>query len=79
MAIRSYLSTRRGTGGSPSSTECTKTHIIRVVSAKFKAILIEGQACRLKFIRRANDTVQFTCETRGGRPPASSFFDIVAP
>lgn len=75
MAIGLYLSTRRGTGGLPSSTECTKTHIVRVVSARFKAILI----CRLKFIRRANDTVQFTCETRGGRPPASSLFDIVAP
>lgn len=72
---QSYLSPRRRTGGgSPGSTACIKTRIVLVVNAKFKAILIQGQACRLEFIRRAG-TARFTCETLGC-PLASDLFDI---
>ena len=58
---------------------CVKTRIVRVVSAKFKAILIEGQACRLEFTSRADGgPVRFISETIG-RPLASDLFDIAAP
>jgi hypothetical protein len=48
------------------------------VSVKFKAILIQGQACRLKFTCRANDPVRFISEAIG-RPLASDLFDIATP
>ena len=73
------MSTPRRIGGSSlSSTASTNTCIVRGVSAKFKAILIQEQACRLKFTRRANDTVWLTYETLGC-PPTFDLFDIAAP
>ena len=79
MVDSSYKSTQHRTGGGPStSTACIKPLIVRVVSAKFKAVLIQGQACRMKLTRRANVTVRFICEPFGC-PLASSLFDIAAP
>jgi len=79
MADRSYLSARRRTGGgSPRLTAHTKTRIAGLPSARFKAILILKQACRLKFSHFANGTVLFICVSLG-RPPAAGLFSIAAP
>jgi len=76
VADRLYMYTRRINGsGSPSAAACTNIHIVRVVSAKFKALLIQIQAYRLKFTYRANGLVRFTF----GRSPGMGFFDISAP
>ena len=56
-------------------TFCPGARIVRVLSAKFTAILEPGQACRLEFARRTDGAVRFTCEARG-RPVASGLFEI---
>ena len=79
MADRSYLSARRRTGaGSPGLTAYTKTRIVGLPSARFKAILLQKQACALKFSHFVNGTVLFICVSLG-RPPASGLFSIAAP
>ena len=76
MADRLYMYTRRrNDGGSPSSVACTNIHIVRVVGAKSKALLIQVQAYRLKFTYRAIGLVRFTF----GRSLVMGFFDISTP
>ena len=76
VADRPYMYTRRRNGGgSPIATACTNIRIVRVVSAKFKALLIQVQAYRLKFTYRANGLVRFTL----GRSLVTGLFDIATP
>ena len=79
MLGSSYLSARDKTGGcSTNSAVWTKARMVRVLSAKLKALVIQDQACRVECIRHANGTVWFTGEPFG-LPLAFKPFNIVNP
>lgn len=52
--------------------------MVHMLSANFKVLVIQEQACRVECIRHANGTVRFTGELFG-QPLAFKPFNIVKP